>query len=257
MGKSTGEVRDSRNEDALAGTGARLRAVADRLHKGNKSELARSLGMKPASFSKYLSGERRPGAVVLEKISRLGVNIDWVLTGEGPMLDRLSRFSQSTSATSEQAGKSREGAEEGHREGGDQQFHRIPLVRIREDPEQGIRLVETGQAEWVDGTTIRQEYGVQPALLRDFHVTGDSMEETLEPGQRVRAVLWDCRSPNDGTICILRGPVSLLIRRVRLEGTGVVLVADNPDVPNRTISKDQWENEYEQIARILEVRRAL
>jgi phage repressor protein C with HTH and peptisase S24 domain len=213
--------------------------------------------MKPASFSKYLDGNRRPGAVVLEKISRLGVNIDWLLTGEGAMLDTLSQFSSSMSATSDKAAATEGEREESRQNGSDSQFHRIPLVRIREDPEEGLRLVETGQGEWVDGTTIRQMYGVKPALLRDFRVTGDSMASTIEPGDRVRAVLWDCRSPNDGTVCVLRGPVALLVRRVRLKGPEVLLVADNPDVPDRTVTQDQWENDYEQIARILEVRRAL
>lgn len=213
--------------------------------------------MKPASFAKYLDGSRRPGAVVLEKLSQLGVNVDWVLTGDGAMLDRLPQFSPSASSTPDRAGTTGDEGEDARSGGSDLRFHRVPLVRIREDPEEGLRLVQTGQAEWVDRTTIRQEYGVKPALLRDFHVTGDSMRGTLEPGQRVRAVLWDCRAPNDGTICILRGPVSLLIRRVRLEGRSVVLVADNPDVPDRDVSRDEWEESYEKIARLLEVRQAL
>jgi len=210
--------------------------------------------MQPASFSKYLDGNRRPGGVVLEKISRLGVNVDWLLTGEGAMLDTLSQLSSMSASPDKTTATEEEGS---HQDGSDSRFHRIPLVRIREDSDEGLRLVETGQGEWVDGTTIRQMYGVQPALLRDFRVTGDSMDGTIEPGDRVRAVLWDCRSPNDGTVCILRGPVSLLIRRVRLRGPEVLLVADNPDVPDRIVSQDQWENDYEQIARILEVRHSL
>lgn len=257
MGEITTQISDSSTEDPLTGTGDRLRTVADRLHGGNKSELARSLGMQPSSFSKYLDGDRRPGAVVLEKLSRLGVNVDWVLTGEGAMLDRVSQLSSPVSETPDGADKTGEGEQKPRHDSGDLRFHRVPLVRIREDPAGGLRLVETGQAEWIDGTTIRQHYGVKPALLRDFHVTGDSMSGTLEPGQRVRAVLWDCRSPNDGTICILRGPVSLLIRRIRLDGTGVELIADNPDVPNRNVDQKEWEENYEQIARILEVRQAL
>jgi phage repressor protein C with HTH and peptisase S24 domain len=217
--------------------------------------------MKPASFAKYLDGNRRPGAVVLEKISRLGVNVDWLLTGEGAMLDRLSQVSGSMSAVRDKAATRNartDGAgEESRQDGSDSRFHRVPLVRIREDSDEGLRLVETGQGEWVDGTTIRQMYGVEPALLRDFRVTGDSMNGSIEPGDRVRAVLWDCRSPNDGTVCLLRGPVALLVRRVRLKGPEVLLVADNSDVPDRTVTQDQWENDYQGIARILEVRRPI
>lgn len=173
------------------------------------------------------------------------------------MLDTVSQLSSAMSATPEKTDTTDEDREAPRPDNSDQRFHRIPLVRIREDPEEGLRLVKTGKSEWVDGATIRREYGVQPALLRDFHVTGDSMIGTLRPGDRVRAVLWDCRAPNDGTVCILRGPVSLLIRRVRLKGTEILLVADNAEVPDRSISQHQWENEYEQIARIQEVRQAL
>lgn len=252
-----GENKAIHEEGGLEGTGDRLRAVADRLHGGNKSELARSLGMKPSSFAKYLNGGRRPGAVVLEKISRLGVNVDWLLTGEGAMLDRFSQLSPGRSTPPDQGEATVEEKEDVDCGGRNHDFHKIPLVRIREDPEEGLRLIETGQAEWVDETTLRQEHGVQPGLLRDFRVTGDSMRNAMKPGDRVRAVLWDCRSPNDGTICILRGPVSLLIRRVRLRGAEVLLVADNPDVPDRRVDREEWEADYEPIARILEVRHRL
>lgn len=139
----------------------------------------------------------------------------------------------------------------------DSQLHQIPLVRIREDPDGTLRLVETHRAEWVSDVFIREEYGVRPALLRDFQISGDSMVDTIRPGDRVRAVLWTCRAPNDGTICILRGPVSLMVRRIRLRDEGVLLVADNPDVSDQKIGPEKWEEGYEPIARVLEVRRAL
>ena len=72
--------------DIVEGTGERLRAVADALYDGNKSALARALDMKPGSFSKYLRETRKPGASVLVRLMRLGVNLNWLLDGEGPML---------------------------------------------------------------------------------------------------------------------------------------------------------------------------
>jgi len=136
-------------------------------------------------------------------------------------------------------------------------FHRVPLIRIEEDPEEGFRLVGTGRGEWVDRITIRQKYGVDPSLLRDFLVAGDSMSDTLRPGDQIRTVLAGSYPPNDGAICILRAPVCLFIRRVRLAGTEVVLVADNPEVPDLRIDQAEWNEDYEQIARVLEVRRSV
>lgn len=250
-----GENNDVDTRSALSGTGERLRAVADRLHGGNKSELARSLGMQPSSFSKYTDGRRRPGAVVLEKLSRLGVNINWLLTGTGAMLaSGVGGSSLSIRDEPQERGESRSppGADSS-----DPRVHEVPLVRIQEEPDNTLRLIETGQSEWVRDSFIQEEYGVRPALLRDFRIFGDSMADTIRPGNRVRAVLWDCRSPNDGTICIFQSPISLLIRRVRLKDEAVALVADNPDVPDQKIGPEKWETEYEPIARILEVRRAL
>lgn len=251
-----GESKNLANESRLSGTGDRLRAVADRLHGGNKSELARSLGMKPASFSKYLDGNRRPGAVVLEKLSRLGVNINWLLTGAGSMLGGTVVSSPTRSSDTPEIPEERPSVSSS-KNAPDSQFHQIPLVRIREDPDGTLRLVETNRSEWVSDAFIREEYGVRPALLRDFRISGDSMVDTIRPGDRLRAVLWNCRAPNDGTICILRGPVSLMVRRFRLMDEGVLLVADNPDVSDQKISPEKWEEDYEPIARVLEVRRAL
>ena len=253
---------DKKHKDTRAAqVGDRLRAVADRLHGGNKSDLARSLGMQPSSFSKYLDGNRRPGAVVLERLARLGVNINWLLTGDGAMLGPPSLLSSSMSSNSDKTDQQYE-IGEGERqevrpEDGSQQFHRIPLVRIRDDSEEGLRLVETGRSEWVGVDTAKQQYGVDPSLLLDFHVSGDSMTPTIQPGDQVRAVLWDCRSPNDGTVCIIRGTVSFLIRRIRLSGDQVLLVGDNPEVPDREISQEEWEEDFDPIARILETRRSL
>ena len=51
--------------------------------------------------------------------------------------------------------------------------------------------------------------------------------------------------------------MSFLRRRIRLNGEQILLVGDNPEVPDREIPRDKWEEEFEAIAHILEVRRAL
>lgn len=251
MGKNTNE----QNHNPLSKTGERLREVADRLHGGNKSELARSLGMKPASFSKYIHGNRRPGAVVLEKLSRMGVNINWFLSGVGPLLDGAETARSHLSSNGEaQDGDQNVSSPNNSLE---EQLHQIPLVRIQEDSDGGLQMIETGLSEWISTVHVQKEYGVRPELLRDVPATGDAMADTIRPGDRVRVVLWDCQSPNDGTVCLVRGPVSLLLRRIRLKDRTVVLVADNPEVENLDVSLDQWKTDYEPIARVLEVRRAL
>lgn len=76
-------------------TGERLKKVADDFFDGNRSELARSLEMKPQALTKYLKGQSMPGGLILIRLYNLGVNINWFLTGEGPM--RLQQADRSVS----------------------------------------------------------------------------------------------------------------------------------------------------------------
>jgi hypothetical protein len=66
-------------------TGERLKKVAEVLYKGNASELARKLEMKPQALRKYITGESMPGGLILIRLYNLGININWFLTGEGRM----------------------------------------------------------------------------------------------------------------------------------------------------------------------------
>lgn len=47
------------------------------------SDFARMLDMLPQTLNSYLSGRITPGAELLVKLSELGCDIDWLLTGKG------------------------------------------------------------------------------------------------------------------------------------------------------------------------------
>jgi len=51
-------------------------------------DFAAKLGMKPQTLQKYLKGHRLPLPDILNKISNLGCNINWLLNGEGEMLKK-------------------------------------------------------------------------------------------------------------------------------------------------------------------------
>lgn len=65
--------------------GERLEDVADEFFDGNKNELARYLGKDPNSFYKYFKGKRTPGLDIAAQLGRLGVNVNWFITGRGDM----------------------------------------------------------------------------------------------------------------------------------------------------------------------------
>ncbi|MFA7238851.1 MAG: helix-turn-helix transcriptional regulator [Sulfuricellaceae bacterium] len=64
---------------------ARLQDILTGLNKTAKA-MAAETGMPYRTLQGYLRGEREPNPEGMEKISRLGVNLHWLITGEGEML---------------------------------------------------------------------------------------------------------------------------------------------------------------------------
>lgn len=65
--------------------GARIKEW--RAHKNLKQDEACSLlGVPFSTYQKYEMDNRKPGAEALEAFARAGVNVNWLLTGEGKML---------------------------------------------------------------------------------------------------------------------------------------------------------------------------
>lgn len=61
---------------------ARLREFAEK-HFDSMADFARALDMPPQQIYDYLSGKSKPGALILMKLSELGCDINWLLTGKG------------------------------------------------------------------------------------------------------------------------------------------------------------------------------
>lgn len=70
---------------ANAGIGDRLRAAREALGYTQKG-VADAAGSKFRSWQDYEAGKKSPGSQVIAGLVRLGVNANWVLTGEGPMM---------------------------------------------------------------------------------------------------------------------------------------------------------------------------
>ena|SRR5699024_1311587 len=87
--------------------GERLERIADKLYKSNKSDFARAINKKPQNVYQYIRGDRTPGAEFLYQLTTIGVNVNWVLTGKGEMLekDQKSSVPLASSAKEEHVGK--------------------------------------------------------------------------------------------------------------------------------------------------------
>jgi len=51
-----------------------------------QNDIAEAVGGKLRSWQDYEAGKRVPGSSVIKGLAKLGINANWVLTGEGPML---------------------------------------------------------------------------------------------------------------------------------------------------------------------------
>jgi len=247
--------------EQVDGTGSRFRRVAELLFDGNKSDLARSLDMKPGSFGKYLRGKRRPGAGILQKLHRTGVNINWFLTGEGPALRAEHSAGESEASASDLSTSVPENeSAEYHRT----PTVRVPTVRVRLTDSDTLQYDEIGDPVWLNEHCIQTRYGTDPDRLRDFWVSSNRMATTIQVGDRVRTE----REPPDlpmqelaeGDVYLLFGPDGVFPARVRLHApesqspeAGIVLDGDNPEATRYEVQPSDWTQTYRPIARVLEV----
>src|SRR5690606_22554372 len=70
--------------DIAPGLGARLKAIRIRIGCSQK-KMGPLLSIGTNSWPRYENGEQIPGGKVLAALAREGFNVNWVLTGEGPM----------------------------------------------------------------------------------------------------------------------------------------------------------------------------
>lgn len=64
------------------------------IQKLTQGQAASLFGIPTSSFVKYETGRSAPGADVMEAFARAGINVNWLLTGEGPM--RLADLADAT-----------------------------------------------------------------------------------------------------------------------------------------------------------------
>jgi hypothetical protein len=236
-------------KDGKYDTGNRLSRIVDEKYDGNASALARDIDMNPTTFYKYTSGDRRPGPSVLVRLTDLGINLHWLLTGEGPALRARSDRFPPLPIEEKMKPEVIEGPEE--------PLHRVPLVQV-EIGDDGPYLKEVGSAEWLTESFVRDVYGIDPGRLKGFRVSGNAMKESLRAGDRTRGVLWRGESLTDGAIYVLYSePGGIVYRRIRFERESVRLVADHPDVEDRSVAADTWHERFRPVAHVLELVRAL
>lgn len=197
----------------------RLKRVRDHLGQSQKGMDA-LLGIGKGSWQRYELGQT-PGSQVIAALAGLGIDANWLLTGEGEML----RGERPAPEAAPQAAPEHMIQEVG------EEYALVPLYDVRAAAGHGAVVEEEKvtdslafKRQW-----IHQELHANPADLYLIYVDGESMEPTLRPGD---VILVDRRSaqavPRDG-IYVLRMDGSLLVKRLqRLPGRKVKVTSDNP-----------------------------
>lgn len=146
----------------------------------------------------------------------------------------------------------------GPMQAGEHDLYPVPELRVEVEAGTGAVAYDDDEhtytnTEWLSATFIRREYGVPPDRVRTLTVRGDSMIDTISPGERVRVALWEGDRMWQRRIYVFNGPFGLTIKRWNSTADRIVLEADNPAVENRSISRDTWEADWSVVAWLLEV----
>jgi phage repressor protein C with HTH and peptisase S24 domain len=139
------------------------------------------------------------------------------------------------------------------------QFQKVPIIQVGAGQEMLVVSDDLALPEkW-----IRQTYCVPPEQVCLMKVRGDSMLDTLHPGQRLIAARHDGEALQDGLIYGLRSPLGFQVKRLRfdrIDGERVVWIwSDNDEYADqrRYLPAPAFEEEYDVIAKALEVSQAL
>ena len=166
--------------------------------------MSQRTGIPVSTLKKYEAGLRAPGSRALQALSGTGVDLNWLLTGEGAPFPG---------------------------EGADGRYALIPRYDVAASAGGGAVVADEGIVEHLafDRAWLRRELGADPRDLYLIEVQGESMEPTLRPGD---LILVDHRQglqvPADG-IYVLRKEKTLLVKRLqRLPGRRLRVSSDNP-----------------------------
>lgn len=203
--------------------GSRLRAWREHLQL-TQPQLATLLDVHLSALKKYETNVNVPGGEVLARLADMGLNLTWVLTGRGDMLDRAANSAQEApgvyAACAVNAPANKADADE---------FLTVPYYPYvyascgsgAFPPEQEISTHLAFRRDFL------QHLGVSPEDLAVIRVTGDSMEPKIEDGGHV-LLRFDQNQPTEG-IFLVRLLDSLILKRIQpLPGGILRLKSDNP-----------------------------
>ena len=184
-------------------------------------------------LSRYMRGDSQPGFKVIANLcSPVGVDLNWVATGTGPM--RLS-------AQTECAGSSEL----------EDEFALIPGYSIQVAAGDGAL---PGAEQATRKLAFRRKWlrfrGLNEKDLALVFAKGDSMEPTIDDNNTVM-IDTNQKELRDGSIYVIRTNDHLIVKRIQTRlGKQVLLISDNKAYPPIEVSMDE-ANDLEVIGRVV------
>lgn len=212
--------------------GARLKAWRKAESIGQEDAAVR-LGMSSSTYQNYERDVRSPNAESCKSFAEAGINVNWLLTGEGQMLLQIGHGVAETRAEYR--------VDSGQLEPG---YVSVPFfdgIRVSAGPGGLVESEIASKAIKFSEVWLRNELGVNPAYLGLAMVEGDSMEPTFRSGA---LVLFD-RSVNrlvrEGLYIIRSGEMVMVKRvRARIDG-GVEIISDNTAYERFVLTPEELE----------------
>ena len=178
----------------------------------SQAELARMTGLKQPSVFKIVSGQTLNPKNIVEIATALGVDVNWLKTGEGeaeitPPIRIVESYTPMTENTV-----------------------RIEILDIEASAGNGVFLTRAEQgllAQEFDLDFFREKFGRKDGKnLRIIHVKGDSMEPTLESGDLLYVDVAENYFSADG-LYVFTFDDHLFIKRLQKRGREMWVISDN------------------------------
>ncbi len=192
---------------------------------------ANRVGIPDSSLRKCLDGSQPTADKLAAIASATGVNLKWLITGEGPQYEENQP----------------EEAEEDH------DMVSIPLHDVEASAGPGAILdAPLSEVDRIDfcRNWIRREFSTSPEGLVLIYVRGESMEPTLRSGD---IILVDRKAtePREG-IFVVRLDGALLVKRLQVyPGRRIEVYSDNPNYKPYELNARKPPDDFAVIGRVL------
>lgn len=201
--------------------------IADRLRTARtalrlkQSEVAEQSGVSERAYQGYEAGRSVPGGEAIEGFVRLGINANWLLTGEGPM--RMADITQSGIATAERV------------------YAPIPKFFVNDKGGQ-----EKEVSSEVSSLAFDRQWfellGLRPVDAIYVRMPDNSMEPTIREGGMVVIDASTDKLRGDGIYCLMSNG-TMAVKRLQVDfGGGLWVRGDNPAYKEQHVAQDKIEH---------------